>query len=1501
LNSLTIDDGYIVTSLSFELRNIPKSRGAIWHPSDKTWRLPFTTSNVEFLIDSIPDIVIGSNAVELIKQRVTKEEELESILSIAHSDSPIRLKVPGINLPLYNYQKVGVRFAIANGQGVLIADQMGLGKCQVYDTNVYKPNGISTIGKVFDAAVGLVDDKIEGWFECEQDHRVLGMVGGNPEFQKIKRFYRERVPCYGKFILRDGSSLGCGLNHGFWTQDGWKKTEDIDTNDWIAVASRIDVPQPIRVDEDFAELMAWQIAEGYERKPAYLVTITNLNIDVLRKLKKTVDSFGLKSTSGGRPIKVSVVRYGQKCPYLSLSSKQYVAMLDDKMNYEFGKLSGEKDIPAMIQNCQESSLIVFLRAFFDAEGCCNKDNIELSSKSEKIVRAVQFMLRRLGIFCVIKSKTIWTKRWGNSLYWRLMIGGDNVTLFSKHIGFGDTEKQRKLAHLNSKTRNTNVGSGVPAQKLLCELKELTGMPWHSMGINSIYVSQTKPQNPSRTVLLGVVRNVKKFLDGYVFSRDNRWKEKHKQVRLLLSEDKKSVLKVIDQIEAMCNPNLLWLRVTKKEIVNEPCFVYDFEIDGEPNYFANTALSHNSVQAITAAMWLKNKKGIDSCLVIVPASLKYNWPLEIEKFTDEKYVVIAGTPERRIERWYGGLYTTEETTKTGRNRIVYKPMPRGEKVFFYIVNYELLTSDFYGGRKPVIKPSDEPDVVVKKEAQIVEHERRQELLRPIREKNWPCVVIDECLAGDAPITLADGSCVPIRAVVNEKMDVDVMSYNFETNQIEPKRVVGWFRNSKKKLYRVYTDSGVVSATMDHNFYTKDGRKVPLCELNIGDEILCSDKMSIPNTRMGALAGTLLGDGSIQGTRCGVGRKHFAKHYRLMFTHSLKQEDYCKWKMNIIVGDNFNCGDGVSGYTGRRLFRAATLSLFNETLYNKFRQDGKRVVTREWLDMIDELGLALWYQDDGSIRVKESSVTQWDRMLKILDMSDSLDASYGRKKIGKWFVEQGFPITGHEARVVRKSLLGQPMRDIYIERKDKKPCRTITLHTQCFTRDEHEIITKWLQDRWGIKAKILWFQRRDKTKGHYYLSLGVVATERLLSIVKPYIHPSMEYKLGGLKRGAFRCLGNSVVEPRAVASRIWDIKPYLTRRKHRPTVTYNIEVDGNHNFFAGGTLVSNCQAIKTHSSQRSRAVKSVKAKFRMALTGTPMDGRLEELHSVMQFVMPGLFQSKSRFLQKHAVFDYFGRVIRYKGIDVVRERIRPFFIRRLKQDVLKDLPDKVYENRYIELSPEEQRIYNEIADRSHEITEDVEAMTAVIRCKQFCDYPKLIDVEVKKSSKFESFREVIDELVILNGHKVVVFSQYAQMNVYLIEMLEGMGLKYLYIWGGTDTKERASMQAKFNTDSSIDMMIGTDAMSTGLNFTAADIVINYDDFWSPSVMDQRADRTHRIGQKNVVTVVNFVCKDTIEERIRDVLFNKADVTSQTLGDGTDEVVLRRLGPREIARLL
>lgn len=331
-----------------------------------------------------------------------------------------------------------------------------------------------------------------------------------------------------------------------------------------------------------------------------------------------------------------------------------------------------------------------------------------------------------------------------------------------------------------------------------------------------------------------------------------------------------------------------------------------------------------------------------------------------------------------------------------------------------------------------------------------------------------------------------------------------------------------------------------------------------------------------------------------------------------------------------------------------------------------------------------------------------------------------------------------------------------------------------------------------------------------------------------------------------------------------------------------------------------ICDEAHALKNSMSARTKNVKSLKSRFRMALTGTPLDGRLEELHSVMDWVCPGLLGSRSIFLSKYADLDIWGNVVGYKNIEEVTEKISPYFIRRLKKDVLDDLPSKIYQNIIVNLSSKEKTIYKSLAEAKHDITNDAEAMTCVLRCKQFCDFPELVG-ETCRGSKFDALRDVLQEVVIENGNKALIFTQFKEMLNHIEVLIGEMGLSYLRIDGDTPKNERADFQKKFNSDSSIDLMIGTEAMSTGLNFTSASYVINYDDNWQPAIMAQREDRAHRIGQKNVVTVIGFICKDTIEERIRGVLYGKNVVSRDVLGDDVSEFSLRRVTPEEQLKLL
>jgi len=1055
---LRIIDGEIVYRCQRGDKQLPKSLGAAWNRN--CWHMPFTVENVSALLDGPDYVLVEPDLEDKLVAQIELEEKLECIVRNAKKNKPIKLRIPGIKGSgerLYNYQRWGVLFAVTNGTGVLIADEMGLGKCSVSESSVMSEMGRRTIGDVFERDFQTKPLKVESdggeWYALKSGRslRLISSIVDRVVWQSVKSIYREKASTIRRVMLQDGSYTDVGLRHGFWTLDGWKRAADlVEGEDWVRVAARIDVPVPEDVDVGLARFLAWQIAEGHEpRSSGNTLTITQKDRRILDDLHEWFLSAGFDYTD------VSGVRTDRSVHVLYLCSRKYKMKVESEFpDYRWGERSANKVVPLRIQNARMDVVREFLRAYWDAEGCCNEDNLELSSKSRKVVDAVHFMLRRFGVLGLISPKVVETRK-GVQEYWRLTIGGQFARVFRQAIGFGDAEKTRKLDQLCGRIANANVGLSVPCRSLLCELKDLTGLSFRALGMCSrVYMSDAvEPQNPSRDVVFRIVQTVRGYLRDGLSSLKGRWAARRENSRTALSVHGDRIGALLTKLEMLASPDFFWLQVSSTEDRQWDGWLYDFEMYGEPNYLTDLMVTHNTIQALATACYMKYECGSEHCLIVTPASLKWNWPVEIEKFTDESYVVIdaKGDPDKRVGQWLT------------------------DDVFFYIVNYELLLEDLFGGKERVIHKDDDEATIEKKVEMIEKAEERAKLLKPVRERVWDMMICDE------------------------------------------------------------------------------------------------------------------------------------------------------------------------------------------------------------------------------------------------------------------------------------------------------------------------------------------------------------------------IH-----------------------------------------------------------------------AIRSHKAKRTKNVKRIKSKFRIGLTGTPMDGRLEDLHSVMDWVVPRLLGTKTAFLERHAVFDYFGRPIRYKGLKRVKKKIGFFFLRRLKKKVLPDLPDKVYQTRQIILSPKEMEIYGEIKEGLYDADVDEEseaaALTAVLRCKQFCDHPEILDFDLPLASKMEVFLDVMTELVHEDCQKVVVFSQFSDMAEIILRELKELGINCLYMWGNTPKKKRPAMAERFNTDPKIDVIVGTDAMSEGLNLIGAHYVVNYDDRWVPFVMKQREDRCHRIKQEGCVTVINFVCRNTVEERVRAALYGRSTVTAEVLGD--DDLGLgfvRKLSRKELLELL
>ncbi len=323
-----------------------------------------------------------------------------------------------------------------------------------------------------------------------------------------------------------------------------------------------------------------------------------------------------------------------------------------------------------------------------------------------------------------------------------------------------------------------------------------------------------------------------------------------------------------------------------------------------------------------------------------------------------------------------------------------------------------------------------------------------------------------------------------------------------------------------------------------------------------------------------------------------------------------------------------------------------------------------------------------------------------------------------------------------------------------------------------------------------------------------------------------------------------------------------------------------------------IIDEAQYIKNPATQTAKAVKCVTARTRFALTGTPVENRLGELWSIFDYLMPGFLFEYQRF--KHS----FEIPVMKEGEKQVLENLHrltgPFILRRLKRDVLKELPEKLETVIYSRAESEQRQIYNAYALKLKTELEQMEGkagasqnmqiLAQLTRLRQLCCDPSLYLENYKGgSAKLETCIQLILS-AIGGGHKLLLFSQFTSMLEILAKRLEKEQIRYHMLTGTTPKEERLQMAGAFQSDDVPVFLISLKAGGTGLNLTAADIVIHYDPWWNVAAQNQATDRTHRIGQEKQVTVYRLIMKDTIEENILGLQEQKQDLADQIVREGT-----------------
>lgn len=336
-----------------------------------------------------------------------------------------------------------------------------------------------------------------------------------------------------------------------------------------------------------------------------------------------------------------------------------------------------------------------------------------------------------------------------------------------------------------------------------------------------------------------------------------------------------------------------------------------------------------------------------------------------------------------------------------------------------------------------------------------------------------------------------------------------------------------------------------------------------------------------------------------------------------------------------------------------------------------------------------------------------------------------------------------------------------------------------------------------------------------------------------------------------------------------------------------------------------ILDEAQRIKNWRTKTADAVKRLRSPYAFVLTGTPLENRLDELYSIFQFIDPAILGPLWRFNQRFFQVERKSptsssyKVLGYKNLDELRHVISPYVLRRVRNEVLHDLPDRIDNNFFVPMTDPQWKAYEEfrttvaqliakaqrrpLSPQEHKIL-----LGALVKMRLICNALALHDPDLspkdreKTSPKLQELADILDDEVANNGHKAILFSQWTNMLHLTYPVLDRLNLGHVTLSGDVPTPKRGELIERFLNDDKCNVFLSTDAGGVGLNLQAASLVVNLDLPWNPAVLDQRIARAHRHGQLHTVNVINLIAKDTIEERILDTLATKRNIFAGVFGN-------------------
>ncbi|MCK4993787.1 MAG: DEAD/DEAH box helicase [Candidatus Omnitrophica bacterium] len=332
-----------------------------------------------------------------------------------------------------------------------------------------------------------------------------------------------------------------------------------------------------------------------------------------------------------------------------------------------------------------------------------------------------------------------------------------------------------------------------------------------------------------------------------------------------------------------------------------------------------------------------------------------------------------------------------------------------------------------------------------------------------------------------------------------------------------------------------------------------------------------------------------------------------------------------------------------------------------------------------------------------------------------------------------------------------------------------------------------------------------------------------------------------------------------------------------------------------------ILDEAQRIKNWKTRMAQSVKQLKSPYALVLTGTPLENRLEELHSIVEFIDRYHLGPLFRFLHKHQIVNEKGKVVGYRNLNRLGDSLKKILVRRKSKEVLSQLPERINKNYFITMTKEQQDIHNDNKDtvvriaskwnRNHFLTEKEKQilMMSLQNMRMVCDNTYLIDQDMIHGPKIDELEVQLKEIFENPRAKVVIFSQWLRMMELITRMLKVNGWNYAFLHGGVPSGKRGELIKAFKKDAKCRIFLSTEAGSVGLNLQNAAFVINIDLPWNPAILEQRISRVHRMGQKNPVHVINFISQGGLEHGILGLLKFKHSMFSGVLDKGDNEVFM------------